>query len=80
MSGRGYAETSSHAHKGEWCGCLSVCVPLQAFTQVGPTLQQIPAQLQQLTRVFQVQSASAPAPGLVVQAPMAGALPVQTIG
>jgi len=35
----------------------------QAFTQVGPALQQVPAQLLQLTKVFQVQSSgSAPAP------------------
>lgn len=51
---------------------------LQAFTSVGPALQQIPGQLAQLTKVFQVQStASAPAPAAsAAMAPMAG-MPAQ---
>ncbi|EIE27083.1 hypothetical protein COCSUDRAFT_45725 [Coccomyxa subellipsoidea C-169] len=49
-------------------------VPYKAFTSVGPALQQIPGQLAQLTRVFQVQStASAPAPAVsAALAPSAG--------
>ncbi|CAL8470439.1 g9981 [Coccomyxa elongata] len=49
-------------------------VPYKAFTSVGPALQQIPGQLAQLTKVFQVQSsASAPAPDVSsALAPSAG--------
>nr|QOL01160.1 putative extracellular protein CSOL_081 [Pseudococcomyxa simplex] len=49
-------------------------VPYKAFTSVGPALQQIPGQLAQLTKVFQVQStASAPAPAaFAAMAPSTG--------